>query len=124
MLIIRIQLNQNNSIDTKNVLVVELLLPKSARIRSFSGPYFPAFGLNTNLYPVYLPIQSKCVKMRTIKAPNMGTFHAVFLTALDLPFGLIIHIKATFSQNIMLKPPKESFTSKRNHTAKIRVIII
>ena len=29
---------------------------KSVRIRSFSGPYFPAFGLNTDIYSVYLHI--------------------------------------------------------------------
>ena len=28
---------------------------KSVRIRSFSGPYFPAFGLNTERYSVSLP---------------------------------------------------------------------
>ena len=44
--------------------IIEILLPldlngeqhcvKSARIRSFSGPYFPAIGLNTERYPVSL----------------------------------------------------------------------
>ena len=35
---------------------------KSVRIRSFSGPYFPAFGLNTDRYSVSLRIQNvgKC----------------------------------------------------------------
>ena len=37
---------------------------KSIRIRSFSGPYFPAFGLN---------IQSTCEKIRTRKTPNTDT---------------------------------------------------
>ena len=31
---------------------------KSVRIRSFSGPYFPALGLNTEIYVVNLRIQS------------------------------------------------------------------
>ena len=44
---------------------------KSVRIRSFSGPYFPVFGLNTQL------IRSKCGKMQTRKTPNTDTFHAV-----------------------------------------------
>ena len=44
---------------------------KSVRIRSFSGPYFPAFGS--------LLIQSKCRKIRTRKTPNRDTFHAVDL---------------------------------------------
>ena len=30
---------------------------KSVRIRSFSGPYFPAFGLKTERYTVSLRIQ-------------------------------------------------------------------
>ena len=50
---------------------------KSARIRSYSGPYFPVFGLNTERYRVSLRIQSECRKMRTRITPNMDTFHAV-----------------------------------------------
>ena len=41
---------------------------KSVRIRSYSGPHFPAFGLN---------IQSECGKMRTRVTPNADTFHPV-----------------------------------------------
>ena len=33
----------------------------------FSGPYFPAFGLNTKMYVVNLRIQSKYGKIRTRK---------------------------------------------------------
>ena len=33
----------------------------------FSGPYFPAFGLNTKRYEVSLRIQSRCGKIRTRK---------------------------------------------------------
>ena len=43
---------------------------ESVRIRSFSGPYFPAFGRN---------IQSQCGKIQTKKIPNMDAFHAVML---------------------------------------------
>ena len=43
---------------------------KSVRIRSYSGPHFPAFGLNTKRYSVSLRIQSECGKMRTRIAPN------------------------------------------------------
>ena len=46
---------------------------KSVRIRSFFGPYFPA-------YSVSLRIQSECGKTRTRKTPNTNTFHAVFLS--------------------------------------------
>ena len=50
---------------------------KSVPIRSSSGPFFPAFGLNTEIYRVNLRIQSKLKKMRNRKSPNKDTFHAV-----------------------------------------------
>ena len=50
---------------------------KKVRIRSFSGPYFPSFGLNTERCGVSLRIQSESGKIWTRKTPNMDTFHAV-----------------------------------------------
>ena len=50
---------------------------KSVHIRSYSGPHFPAFGLNTERYGVSLRIQSECEKMRATITPNTDTFHAV-----------------------------------------------
>ena len=50
---------------------------KSVCIRSFSSPYFPSFGLNTERYSLSLRIQSKCTKIRAKKTPNTDTFHAV-----------------------------------------------
>ena len=54
---------------------------RSVRIRSFSGPYFPAFGLNTKSYfilrscsSVSLSIQYECRKIRTRKSPDTDTF--------------------------------------------------
>ena len=55
---------------------------KSVRIRRFSGPYFPAFGLNTKRYGVSLRIQLKCGKIRTRRTLNTNTFHAVSKTEL------------------------------------------
>ena len=46
---------------------------KSVRIRSFYGLYFPAFGLNTEIYTINLRIQSECSKVRTRKIPNTDT---------------------------------------------------
>ena len=40
----------------------------------FSGPYFPAFGLNTERYFVALCIQSECRKIRTRKNSVFGHF--------------------------------------------------
>ena len=45
---------------------------KSIRIWSFSGPYFPAFGLNTEIYSVTLRIQSKCGKIMDQKNSEYG----------------------------------------------------
>ena len=50
---------------------------KSVRIRSYSGPYFSAFRLNTESYGVSLRIQSECGKIRTRITPNTDTFYAV-----------------------------------------------
>ena len=50
---------------------------KGVRIRSYCGPHFSAFGLNTERYPVSLRIQFECGKMQTKITPNTGTFDAV-----------------------------------------------
>ena len=50
---------------------------KSVGIRSFSGPYFPAFGLNLERYGVSVHIQAECWKIWTRKSPNTDSFHAV-----------------------------------------------
>ena len=51
---------------------------KSGHIRSFFDRYFPAFGLNTERYSVFLRIQSNWGKIRTRETPNKGFFQAVF----------------------------------------------
>ena len=53
---------------------------KSVHIWSFSGPYFPAFELNTEIFRVNLCIQSKCGKIHTRETPNTYTFCAVSMT--------------------------------------------
>ena len=50
---------------------------KSGRIRSFPGPYFPAFGLNTEIYSVNVRIQSVCGEITTRKNPNADTFYSL-----------------------------------------------
>ena len=50
---------------------------KSVGIRSFSGPYLPAFGLNTERYKVSVHIQAECWKIWTRKCLNTDSFHAV-----------------------------------------------
>ena len=60
-----------------NSQIVKLNGVKWVRIRSFSGLYFPAFGLNTERYSLFLRIQSGSGIMRTRKTPNMDTFYAM-----------------------------------------------
>ena len=47
---------------------------KSVRIRSYSGPHFPALGPNAKRYSVSLRIQSEWGKMKTRITPNTNTF--------------------------------------------------
>ena len=55
---------------------------KSVRIRSFSGLYFPVFGLNTEIYRINLRIQYKYRKIQTTKkTPNADTFDVVLSSA-------------------------------------------
>ena len=49
---------------------------KSVPFRSYSGPYFPAFGLNTKRYSVSLRIRSECGKIRTRITPNTETLRS------------------------------------------------
>ena len=53
---------------------------KIVRIRSYSGPHFPVFGLNTERYSVSFRIQSKCGKMPTRVTPNTDTFYALIIS--------------------------------------------
>ena len=59
---------------------------KSVRIRSYSGPHFPAFRLKTERYFLSLRIQSECGKMRTIITPNTDTFYSVMLLSIPLSY--------------------------------------
>ena len=52
---------------------------KGVRIQSYSGLYFPAFGLNMERSEVSLRIQSECGKMWTRITQNTDTFYAVLL---------------------------------------------
>ena len=45
---------------------------KGVCIRSFSGVYFPAFGINTEIYLLNLCIHSECGKIQTRKSSNTG----------------------------------------------------
>ena len=59
------------------IVPLTLHCAKSAHIRSYSAPYFSAFGLNMERYGVSFRIQSLRGKIRTRKIPNTDTFHVV-----------------------------------------------
>ena len=59
---------------------------KSVRIQSFSGPHFPAFRLNREIYFVNFRCQSESRKIWTRKTTITDSFYSVFKLDLHL-FG-------------------------------------
>ena len=64
-----------------NTILMDLHCVKSVLFRIFSGPHFPVFVLNTEIYRVNIRIQSKWGKIRTSKTLVMDTFHTVLSKA-------------------------------------------
>ena len=61
---------------------------RNVRTRSFSGLYFPAFGLNIEIYGVFsIHIQSECGKIQTRKTPNIDIFTQWKLFVIYLSFS-------------------------------------
>ena len=72
---------------------------KSVRIRSYSGPYFTAFGLNTERHEVSLRIQSECGKIRTRITLNTDTFYVVMAVVLcNLSVLRMYHFSYTMNE--------------------------
>ena len=77
---------------------------------SYSGPYFPAFGLNTERYTISLRIQSECGKILTRITPNTDTFYALFLYDLELlPRVFFLEFSNDFQCSYSVKPEDNSF---------------
>ena len=55
------------------------LFKKCPNTEFFSGRYFPAFGLNTEIYSVNISVQSECRKYEPEKDPYLDTFHKVIV---------------------------------------------
>ena len=100
---------------------------KRVRIQSFSGPYFPSFGLNTERYSLSLRIQSKWGKIQTRNTDfEYGHFsrsdgHAVFLihgqaNPHSLPF-FYVELVRRLSNN------KFNYTPKQVHFLFISITI-
>ena len=50
---------------------------KNVRVQCFSGPCFPVFGKNTEIYFLNIRIQSGCGKIRTRKTPKTDILYEV-----------------------------------------------
>ena len=78
----------------------------------FSGPYFPVFGLNTEICGVNLCIQSEYGKIRTTKNSVFGLFiHSVFYC---LNISVNIKYLVFFLVMLMTQPNQPFLTTKRN----------
>ena len=72
---------------------------KSVRIRSYSGPQFPAFGLNTKSYGVSLRIKSKCGKCGLFSSSACREKYLHFrclVYAKCLHFHCLVYVTANF----------------------------
>ena len=76
---------------------------KSVQIRSFSGPYFSAFGLNTERYSGSLRIRSECGKIRTRKKIRSWTFFMQCAALIIRLFGLIVALPQSTKLLLLLK---------------------
>ena len=78
---------------------------KSVRIRSYSCPDFPAFGLKTERYSVSVRIKSECGKMRMRTTPNTDTFHTgrLFVLSFENENDRTLHSNYYFPKNKILQ---------------------
>ena len=75
---------------------------KSVRIRCYSGTHFPAFGLNTGRYSVFLCIQPECGKMWTRITGNADSFYAVGKRCL-CPYFFFVYLETLNSLFVSIK---------------------
>ena len=74
--------NPNTNSVFQHPITPEIHCVKRVLIRSFSGPYFPQFGLNTEKYGVSLRIQSNAGKYGQ-KSFQYGQFWSQFANTKD-----------------------------------------
>ena len=68
--------------------VLEVLIAwKVSKYEVISGPYFPVFGLNTQIYSVF---NSTTEKYGPEITPHLDTFHAVSKQAVTAPNLLVL----------------------------------
>ena len=84
--------------------------------RSYSGPHFPALGLNTETYGVSLRIQSECAKIWIRITPNTDTFYAVTVSK------SLTHSRAIFNTATNMQEYGFSLTCIFTYKGRISVI--
>ena len=84
---------------------------KSGHIRSFAGPYFPAFGLNT-----------KSEKTRIRKTPNTDTFHAVLCNIASNRLRELTRIRKCLSTELAKRLWEVQVTSNIKYCPMIRML--
>ena len=72
-----------NSTFSNNRRKLTLPLRESVHIRSYSGPYFPGFGLNTERYSRISPYSIRIRENTDRITPNTDTFHAELTNKLN-----------------------------------------
>ena len=93
---------------------------KNVHIRSYSGPHFPIFGLNTERYGLSLRIHSKCRIMRTRITPNEDIFHAVSTLVFN-ESNVLLHWTEMFSFIIFMYPRGHLFSKYAKNFRKISI---
>ena len=76
---------------------------KVSKYGVFSGPYFSAFGLNTERYSGPLRIRSECGKIRTRKKIRSWTFFMQCAALIIRLFGLIVALPQSTKLLLLLK---------------------
>ena len=71
----------------QQIYITDTLCEKVSKYGVFSGPYFPVFGLNTEIYFLNFRIQAKYRKIRTTKNSIFGHF-----SRSDIVIECFIHI--------------------------------
>ena len=89
----KIKIFDRNLSEIRNLETLEqrITLREVSKYGVFSGPYFPAFGLNTEGYSVSFHIQSECGKYGPEKTPYLDNFQAVLLCRFLILFNLLLN---------------------------------
>ena len=133
--------NKSKCIYTKNIDQVHNYMQKSFSIAwkvskygVFSDSYFPAIGLNTEIYSVKLRIQSECGKIRTRK--NSVFWHFLCIVHRKFCLGYCLAFPSFFWENLLLKNlltkkcpnsnlnTDRSFSFAKKYDAYFRVICV